>query len=877
LRNCFTILVILSSLLIQACATTNVVTTTIPGKELSRTSLGVREIDNRVMMEEIDPLSVKLYRRVSTVEYTKSVFQAVNETRHEKTTYDCRSAYDRYPAFLITTFGVPLLFEMATGFDVLRGMCDKNPPTSIIETVQTDKTLTEESFDKDKIVTRETPIAGEPVTVEIEGNKFVVSTSTAGIATIPEKEVLSLNDSEKSRSIDYQYNDVRLATPFKKRDQQKEALAAMSPAKSTSMDTTSDDSSASSRAVTTDNTPAAKKSALWESRPDDAPVVKRSASWESQPESKPDSIAMTGDQSAAIKSANENKRQGQENSSSNLNTVARQMRKTTVTPLESNNRAQNTSPTTVNAGTGFISGANVAGSGAAATTGMIAVVNAATIMAPVTVAAGATTGTSNVTATNSAKGTGTGKFTVNASPTVASTSPNNIAQNTGPTTETITSTTIISDASVPGSGAEVTTGAATAVNTATITAPVTVAAGTTTGAGNVTVTNSAKGTGTGEFTVNAVPTVTSTSPNNLAKGTGPTTETITGTIFVSDANVPGSGTGVTSGAATAVNAATITAPVTMAAGTTTGADNATVINTDTSTGNGVFTANASPTVTSTSPNNLAKGTGPTIVTITGTGFVSGVTVAFNGTEVTTGAITVVNATTITAPVTVATGATTGARNVTVANSDGGTGTGVGVFSVTTAVARSEQGNLEKSLGSVNNYADNKVSEDIEATAGMKAAAIEGMVARPDAATVNETSVSLGSESTPENSRTGEWKIILHVKFDTNKATIKKEYFSRLEEIGETLRENPRLKGVIEGHTDNVGSAKINQRLSIRRAEAVAQHLIKTYGISSDRIKIEGFGMSRPLADNATPKGRAINRRIEAKFKNLSSSSITSTP
>jgi outer membrane protein OmpA-like peptidoglycan-associated protein len=362
----------------------------------------------------------------------------------------------------------------------------------------------------------------------------------------------------------------------------------------------------------------------------------------------------------------------------------------------------------------------------------------------------------------------------------------------------------------------------------------------------------------------------------LAQDTGPTTETITGTIFIRDANVAGSGTGAATGEVTAVDAATLTAPAIVAAGASTGAGNAAVTNTETGSSAGKLTANASPTVTSTSPNNLAKGTGPTIVTITGTGFVSGVTVAFNGTEVTTGEITVVNATTITVPVTVAKGATTGARNVTVANRDGGIGTGVGVFSVTTAVVKSEQGDLEKSLSRFSKYTDNKVSEDIEDAAGMKAA-IEGMAAGSDAATGNETSVLIGSESTPESSKTGEWKIILHINFDTNKATIKKEYYSRLKEIGETLKEHPRLKGVIEGHTDSIGSGKINQKLSIRRAEAVAQHLIKTFGISSERIKIEGFGMSSPIADNATPKGRALNRRIEAKFRNLSSSSVTTAP
>ena len=149
LRISFIILFLCNSLLIQACSTTKVVTSIIPGRELSRTSLGEREIDNRLIMDEVEPLSVKLYRRVSRVEYTKFEYRAVKEIRHEKTTYECSNAYDKYPAFLITTLAVPVLYEMVTGFDILRGMCEKTPSTSLLETAETDQTLFSESFDKD--------------------------------------------------------------------------------------------------------------------------------------------------------------------------------------------------------------------------------------------------------------------------------------------------------------------------------------------------------------------------------------------------------------------------------------------------------------------------------------------------------------------------------------------------------------------------------------------------------------------------------------------------------------------------------------------------------------------------------------------------------
>lgn len=91
-----------------------------------------------------------------------------------------------------------------------------------------------------------------------------------------------------------------------------------------------------------------------------------------------------------------------------------------------------------------------------------------------------------------------------------------------------------------------------------------------------------------------------------------------------------------------------------------------------------ITVNVRPTVTSTSPNSMAQGAGPTTVTINGSGFDAGSMVTFSGTGITTGAVTVVNVNTITVPVTVAAGAATGLRNVTV-TSAGQSGVGTECF------------------------------------------------------------------------------------------------------------------------------------------------------------------------------------------------------
>jgi outer membrane protein OmpA-like peptidoglycan-associated protein len=76
-----------------------------------------------------------------------------------------------------------------------------------------------------------------------------------------------------------------------------------------------------------------------------------------------------------------------------------------------------------------------------------------------------------------------------------------------------------------------------------------------------------------------------------------------------------------------------------------------------------------------------------------------------------------------------------------------------------------------------------------------------------------------------------------------------------------IKEDPLSKMVVEGHTDSQGGAEYNQELSQRRAEAVRAYLVSR-GIASDRITSQGLGMTRAVADNASPEGRANNRRVE---------------
>lgn len=112
------------------------------------------------------------------------------------------------------------------------------------------------------------------------------------------------------------------------------------------------------------------------------------------------------------------------------------------------------------------------------------------------------------------------------------------------------------------------------------------------------------------------------------------------------------------------------------------------------------------------------------------------------------------------------------------------------------------------------------------------------------------------------------RLALKVNFDTGKSIIKKQYYDELKVVGDGLNEQKNLKGVIEGHTDNVGNAKSNQLLSQRRANAVRDYIVKNFKIDKKRLSAKGFGQTKPVADNATAEGRAQNRRIEATFEEI---------
>lgn len=110
------------------------------------------------------------------------------------------------------------------------------------------------------------------------------------------------------------------------------------------------------------------------------------------------------------------------------------------------------------------------------------------------------------------------------------------------------------------------------------------------------------------------------------------------------------------------------------------------------------------------------------------------------------------------------------------------------------------------------------------------------------------------------------RVELDVKFDFDKAQVKRDSYSDIENLAEFMKQFPQTATTVEGHTDSVGNAAYNQKLSERRAGAVRDVLVKQYGVEANRVNAVGYGKARPVADNATDSGRAINRRVEASVE-----------
>ncbi len=109
-------------------------------------------------------------------------------------------------------------------------------------------------------------------------------------------------------------------------------------------------------------------------------------------------------------------------------------------------------------------------------------------------------------------------------------------------------------------------------------------------------------------------------------------------------------------------------------------------------------------------------------------------------------------------------------------------------------------------------------------------------------------------------------IKLKVNFAFDSDVVQEKYFADLGELAKFLKRFDEVDVSIDGHTDSVGAETYNQQLSQRRAQAVVDMLVNTYGIDASRLKAVGYGESNPVASNDTAEGRAENRRVMASLE-----------
>ncbi len=100
-----------------------------------------------------------------------------------------------------------------------------------------------------------------------------------------------------------------------------------------------------------------------------------------------------------------------------------------------------------------------------------------------------------------------------------------------------------------------------------------------------------------------------------------------------------------------------------------------------------------------------------------------------------------------------------------------------------------------------------------------------------------------------------------IEFEFNSAQLLQSSYKTLDLVANILKKYPRLKLIVEGHTDDVGGHEYNDLLSLKRAESVKSYLV-SQGIYPEFVRTYGYGKRRPVTSDTSEKGRALNRRVE---------------
>ncbi|MGV8944999.1 MAG: OmpA family protein, partial [Lutibacter sp.] len=147
--------------------------------------------------------------------------------------------------------------------------------------------------------------------------------------------------------------------------------------------------------------------------------------------------------------------------------------------------------------------------------------------------------------------------------------------------------------------------------------------------------------------------------------------------------------------------------------------------------------------------------------------------------------------------------------------------------------------------------------------GKKASYISNIVKVSTKGLNRSTTLYVNLELAIEEAKVGQSIVLNNIYFEVGKTTVNTSFSTDLDKLVQFLKDNTETKLEIQGHTDNTGSLKLNNKLSQARANSIVDYLVKQ-GIDSRRISAKGFGLSLPIADNSTAEGRAKNRRVVIK-------------
>jgi OOP family OmpA-OmpF porin len=174
--------------------------------------------------------------------------------------------------------------------------------------------------------------------------------------------------------------------------------------------------------------------------------------------------------------------------------------------------------------------------------------------------------------------------------------------------------------------------------------------------------------------------------------------------------------------------------------------------------------------------------------------------------------------------------------------------------------------LKKSTAAGDSYVGIYVAEMTGGSMGDSSTALTGsegiLIEAVEPKPMEQKIVTISADEI-DSKMASEGRIALYgIFFDFDKAVVKPDSKSQIEEIAKLLKASPDLHVLIVGHTDNKGKLAYNQTLSLSRAKAVVAMLVKSYGIPAAQMTAVGVGPAAPLASNDSDEGQAKNRRVE---------------